>query len=97
MRNFGYVIASKQVTLEGLGVGWMYKEQPTDEQDSGWRVFSGYECEGYNDTPSNFGICDSATIISIDPQVEEFLLLGIGAEIERGPNGILGVISRLER
>jgi len=91
MKHYGYVIASIYVALERQRVGWMYREAPTDEYDSGWRVFSGIEDEAFEDDPNNFGIYDAATIIAIDPDIEEYFLLAIGTEIERGPNGVLTV------
>lgn len=41
--NVGYIIASRQVTECGKPIGYMYREEPDDESDSGWRVFSGDE------------------------------------------------------
>ena len=92
MLNHGYIIASKQVAVEHKKVGWMYKEFPTDPNDSGWRVFSGDESIDYQEDPGNFGIYDTSSIISIDPEIEHFLFADVGTEIERDRLGNLSVI-----
>jgi hypothetical protein len=89
MKNLGYMIASAQVALERQPVGWMYRETPTDVNDSGWRVFSGNEDVSFKKRPTNFGIYNAETIVEIDPEIEEFLLLDIGVEVERCPTGKL--------
>jgi hypothetical protein len=72
-QNFGYVIAPKIVVDEKKKIRFMYREEPDDNQDSGWRFFSGEEDQEYVDNPDNLTIYDVNTIIEIDPDVEEFL------------------------
>ena len=49
----GGCIASDRITVDGQKVGYMYRENPTTEADSGWRFFSGDENDEYATTPSH--------------------------------------------
>jgi hypothetical protein len=49
----GSCIASDHITVEGRPVCFMYREEPSDEIDSGWRFLSGAETQEYLDTASN--------------------------------------------
>jgi hypothetical protein len=69
----GYVIISKQVSDEGLPVGYFYREKPDNDRDSGWRFFSGNEDQGYADEASNFAKHNASTIIDIEPEVRDLL------------------------
>lgn len=35
--KMGYCLASDKITVDGLPVGYMYREEPEEEDDSGWR------------------------------------------------------------
>ena len=83
----GYIIASREVTEKGNPVGYMYREEPDNENDSGWRVFSGKETQEYADDPANFAMYNASTIVDIDPSVR--VLLGEEAPVafERDESG----------
>lgn len=36
-------IATDKITCEGSKIGYMYREIPDDDMDSGWRFFAGSE------------------------------------------------------
>ena len=38
--NMGGCFASDRVTVDGIKVGYMYREEPDKDLDSGWRFFS---------------------------------------------------------
>ena len=65
----GSCIASDRITVAGLGVGFMYRESPDDDLDSGWRFFSGEESQEYADDPANFALYDVNTIANYDPDI----------------------------
>jgi len=71
--RIGYVIISDQVIKEGCKVGYLYREQPEDEADSGWRVFSGKESQDYVDNPSNFSMYNASTLLNIEPELKTIL------------------------
>lgn len=73
INEIGYIIASNMVAQDKLKVGFLYRENPENNLDSGWRVFNGAEDDDYIDDADNFGIYDSAKIIGIDSSIEKLL------------------------
>jgi hypothetical protein len=71
------------ITVEGRKVGYMYREQPDTDVDSGWRFNSGLESQMYMDDPSNHSIYDVNTIANYDAEIIPFLGAQVGAEFER--------------
>ena len=51
MNNFGYVFATKMLVEGRRKVRFMYREEPEDPNDSGWRFFCGDEDQEYADNP----------------------------------------------
>ena len=49
----GSCIASDKITVNGLKVGYMYRENPSNDLDTGWRFFEGNEDEEYTNNPDN--------------------------------------------
>ena len=50
-------MVSDKITKEGFKVGYMYREQPSnDKPDSGWRFFAGNEDDEYINNPDNVHI-----------------------------------------
>lgn len=64
--KIGYIIASNEVMVDGKPVGYLYREEPDDEGDSGWRVFSGEESQEYADEASNFAMYNASTVTAHD-------------------------------
>lgn len=79
----GFVIATKRVAEEEYKPCFVYREQPMDPQDSGWRVFAGDESQDYVDNADNSGIYAPATILAIDPSLQQIFMSPIGAAFER--------------
>lgn len=69
----GYVMASRLVADERRKVRWMYREEPDNDKDSGWRMFCGDEDAAYCENADNFGLFDAWTIAEIDPDVVPLL------------------------
>ncbi len=86
--NHGGCFATDMITVEGLKVGYMYREMPRNRQDSGWVFTAGHETQDYMDQPANHGIYDVNTIANYDPDIIPFLDAPAGAAFERhGPSG----------
>ena len=68
-------IASNRITIDGMKVGYMYRENPAGSNfpDSGWRFFAGDESEEYSDNPQNFKLYDLNTICNYDSSIIDFL------------------------
>jgi len=79
----GSCFASDMITVDGKKVGYMYREPPDNEFDSGWRFLAGSEPNAYMDDAKNFGIYDVNTIANYDPQIIEFLSAPIGSAFAR--------------
>lgn len=79
----GNCIASDRITVDGLKIGYMYRENPTTEVDSGWRFFAGDETEEYTNNPINFEIYDLNTICNYDNSIISLLNTNIGTSFEK--------------
>lgn len=83
----GSCIVSESITVLGKRVGYMYREEPHDPIDSGWRFFAGDESQDLADDPTYFGIFDVNTIANYDPEIIPFLDKQIGTAWGRNAAG----------
>jgi hypothetical protein len=81
--NMGACFATDRITVDGLKVGYMYREQPDKAVDSGWRFFSGDESQEYVDDPNNTTIYAVNTNCNYDPAIIPFLRAPIGSAFGR--------------
>jgi hypothetical protein len=81
--NRGACFATDMITVEGRKVGYMYRDEPGDRQDSGWVFTAGYESQAYMDDADNHGIYDVNTIANYDREIIPFLDAPAGAAFER--------------
>ena len=82
-RGHGRCFATDIITVDGQRVGYMYREEPSDGDDSGWRFFAGTEDEAYINDPKNLEIYDVNTIANYDPEVIPLLDAPPGTAFER--------------
>jgi hypothetical protein len=68
---------------EGYKVGFMYRDEPSDNVDSGWRFLSGRESQEYLDHAENLAIYDVNTIANYDPGIISLLDAPIHSSFER--------------
>ncbi len=85
--GYGACYASDHITVEGRKVGYMYREEPDNDSDSGWRFLSGEESQEYLDNPDNLAIYDVNTIANYDPAIVEYLSAEVGSAYARSENG----------
>ena len=81
--QMGYALAPKLLVEGRRKVRYMYRECPDNEQDSGWRFFTGDETDDYVNDPDNIGLYDVNTITAIDPDIVPFLNRPAGSAFER--------------
>ncbi len=81
--SMGGCIATDKITVDGLPIGYMYRQVPINELDSGWCFFSGTETQEYIDDLSNSNVFDVNTIANYDPSIIPYLNMPIGVELER--------------
>ena len=79
----GYALAPNLLVDNKLKVRFMYREEPDDASDSGWRFFSGDESYEYVNNPKNIGLYSIETITQIDPDIIPLLNNDIGTAFER--------------
>lgn len=90
--KFGFsCIASDRITVDGKKIGYMYKENPTSEFDTGWRFFAGDEDEQYTDNPNNFEIYELNTICNYDQNIISYLFKPVGTKLERNDDSFVEV------
>ena len=81
----GGCFATDHITVQGMSVGYMYREASDNDSDSGWRFFSGKETQAYVDNPENTMMYDVNTIANYDPAIIPFLDAQVGAAFGRVP------------
>ncbi|HVU28062.1 MAG TPA: DUF2185 domain-containing protein [Verrucomicrobiae bacterium] len=69
----GGCFITDRVTIDGLKIGYMYREQPDKPKDSGWRFFSGDESQDYIDDLTHTGIYAVNTAANYDPDIIPYL------------------------
>jgi hypothetical protein len=83
VKHWGYCIVSNTITMEGMKVGFMYREERMDKEDSGWRFLSGTETDEYLDDPDNSKALSVNLVANYDPAIIPYLKNTIGTEWER--------------
>lgn len=83
IQPIGGCLATDKITVDGEPVGFMYRDNPDFENDSGWRFLSGTETQEYADNPDHWEIYDVNTIANYDKTIIKHLDLPIGAELEK--------------
>lgn len=86
IKPMGYCIASDRITVDGEKVGFMYREEKEDDEDSGWRFLAGDETDEYLEDQQHFMMFDVNYIANIDPAIIPYLKWKKGSELERIKN-----------
>lgn len=81
----GGCIATDQISVDGLPVRFMYREESNNSDDSGWRFMSGFEDDAYMADPNNHDIYDVNTIANYDSSIVPFLDAPVGSAFEKLP------------
>ncbi|WP_199271547.1 DUF2185 domain-containing protein [Cellulophaga sp. L1A9] len=53
---------------------FVFREKQSSENDSGWRLFLGFESEGYSENSDNFGIYDPKKILKLGNSSSKLLV-----------------------
>lgn len=86
--GYGLCVVSDLITVEGHPVGYAYREEPEDAEDSGWRFLSGVETDAYIDNTKNFSVLDINVVANYDEAIVSLLDEPVGAEFDRGEDGV---------
>jgi hypothetical protein len=80
-------LASTRVAHDGAAVRWMYRETPSNPNDSGWRIFAGDETGHELDDPENVATMPLRDLVDTEGALESLLRTPAPAAFERGPDG----------
>ena len=83
--GFGWCRASNLITRGYELVGWMFREEPTDDDDSGWRFFAHVEPSLYESNPANHARHDVNLIANLDPNIVPLLHAPVGTTYRWSP------------
>lgn len=80
-------LMSRLVIDEKLPIRFMYKTVPEHLNDTGWRLFTGYEDEAFLDNEEvNLIPMPIEKLIKLDPSLEPLLAYNAGTVWERAPD-----------
>jgi len=83
----GYCFATDDITVGGKPIGYMYREMPRNEQDSGWRFFSGDETDEEANDLNYLGIYGLNTIANYDQSILPLLNSPYGTAFGKSHEG----------
>ncbi len=83
IQPMGFCLVSNKITVDGMKVGFMYREKMFEKEDSGWRFLSGTETEDYLEDPTMGKILDVNTVANYDAAIIPYLKMPVGTELER--------------
>lgn len=72
---------------EGRKVGYLYREEPDFEDDSGWRFTAGDETDEYMDDSNNCSCVSLGAVLRQDDSIISLLELDAGVAFVRDKNG----------
>jgi hypothetical protein len=81
--NHSGCMATDLITVDGRPVGYMYRESPDYDADSGWRFLAGDESDEYMDDASNHGLYTVNTIANYDNDIIALVDEPIGSAFAR--------------
>jgi hypothetical protein len=84
---------TKRVLDEGYKVGYLYREKPDEEQDSGWRMTSNTESDEYMDDANNLAYVSLGAVLGRDDSFIDLLDQPTGSAFARDAH--TGTFSRV--
>lgn len=79
--------ATDKILVEHRRIGFMYRETPENNTDSGWRFMAGDETEEYMNDTNNMGIYNLNTLCNYDIDIIDYLDSPVGTAFFRDKNG----------
>lgn len=78
---------TRKVLHDGEPVGWLYREVPESDDDSGWRILAGTEDQAYLDDPDNTVYVSLGAVLTGDDSFIGLLGRDVGVEFVRNGDG----------
>ena len=83
---------TNRILYKGEKIGYFYREEPDQEDDSGWRFMVGDETDEYMDDSENISYVSIGAVLREDDSVVEFLESPVNTYFERHEKvGIIGL------
>lgn len=76
---------TNHVLREGKPAGYLYREQPDDEEDSGWRITANDESDEYMEDSKNCAYVSLGAVLNQDDSFVELLESPVGSAFVRDP------------
>jgi len=74
---------TRRVLYDGVPVGYLYREEPDKDDDSGWHIMAGDEAQEYMDDSSNISWVSLGAVLQEDNSILSVLDAPIGIAYER--------------
>ncbi len=78
---------SKRIVEDQEPVRWLYREEPDNADDSGWRIYAGDEDQEYCDQADNVLFVPLRELIQVERQLEQLFRAPVGSAFERPDAG----------
>jgi hypothetical protein len=77
---------TRRVIDDDCPVGYLYREEPDDEEDSGWRITANDESEDYMDDAKNLAYVSLGVVLNLDDSFIDLLDEPMGCAYVRNPD-----------
>lgn len=84
-RYLALCFVTNRVLREGAPVGYLYREDPDNDKDSGWRIMVGDETDEYMDDHHNVALVSLGAVLNRDDSILPFLDAPTGSAFQRDP------------
>ena len=74
---------SKKILEEGWKVGYMRRDEPINENDSGWSFLAGNEDDEYYNDYKNIALVSVHEVYQLDPDICNYIDNPVGTELIR--------------
>ncbi len=78
-----HAYVSKKITQDGWKIGYMLKDKPYNEKDSGWQFLAGNEDDKYLASPRNIEVLSIGSVLMLDKDILKYLDSPVGSELIR--------------
>lgn len=78
---------TNNILYDGQQVGYLYREEPDNEDDSGWRFTTGEETDQYMDNSDNLSVVSLGAVLRQDDNILLLLEREVGVAFAKDDNG----------
>lgn len=76
---------TNRVLRDAARIGYLYREDPDNDKDSGWRFMAGDESDEYMDDPRNVAVVSLGAVLNLDDSILSLLDAPSGSAFDRDP------------